>query len=164
MRKFADVFIAEDVSNIKSYVFSDILVPAAKKLVVDIAMDSLNMFFYGGTKRSDNRLGAASHVSYNRFYDRANDRSYNNTNNSRGFLNYDDLVFENRGEADLVLTRLCEVIETYGVATVGDLYDAVGKTCDYTYEKYGWTNLGTAKVSRVRDGYVLDLPKALPIH
>ena len=56
-----------------------------------------------------------------------------------------------------------ELIETYGQVTVGDLYDIVGITGEHTDELYGWLNVGTAKAERVRDGYLLRLPKALPI-
>ena len=56
-----------------------------------------------------------------------------------------------------------ELIETYGSATVADLYDLVGITCNYTDNKYGWTNLRNAEPIRVRDGYMLKMPKALPI-
>ena len=58
---------------------------------------------------------------------------------------------------------MCEAIETYQMVSVADLYDLVGVTGDYTDNKYGWTNLRNAKVVRVRDGYMIDLPKALPI-
>ena len=34
-RKFADIFVSEDVSNVKSYLFMDVLVPAIKKLISD---------------------------------------------------------------------------------------------------------------------------------
>ena len=57
-----------------------------------------------------------------------------------------------------------EIIEEYdGIVTVADLYDLVGITDKYTDHKYGWTNLRNAKVERVRDGYMLKLPKVLPI-
>ena len=56
-----------------------------------------------------------------------------------------------------------ELLEQYGVFRVADLYDLVGKSCDYTDNKYGWTNLRSADVVRVNGGYALKLPKALPI-
>ena len=58
---------------------------------------------------------------------------------------------------------MCELIDTYQMVKVADLYDLVGISCDYTANNYGWTNLRNASVERVRDGYILKLPKALPI-
>lgn len=43
MRKLADVFISEDVANVKSYVLMDVLVPAIKKAIVDIVENGINM-------------------------------------------------------------------------------------------------------------------------
>ena len=57
---------------------------------------------------------------------------------------------------------MCELLDIYKTVTVADLKDLVGVTPIYTDNKYGWTNLRNADVQRVRDGYLLKLPKALP--
>lgn len=59
--KFKDVFISEDVSNVKSYIFLDVLVPAIKKAVSDIVKDGVDMMLYGD-KRSGSR-GSSSYAS-----------------------------------------------------------------------------------------------------
>ena len=51
----------------------------------------------------------------------------------------------------------------YGVVSVADMYDLCGMTCNYTDNKYGWKSLARADISRVRDGYMIKLPKAEPI-
>ena len=43
--KFKDVFISEDVSNVKTYIFLDVLVPAIKKAVSDIVKDGIDMMY-----------------------------------------------------------------------------------------------------------------------
>ena len=70
---------------------------------------------------------------------------------------------ETSGEAEEVLSRMDELIDTYGVVSVADLYDLIGKSCEYTDNKYGWTNIRNAEPIRVYNGYMLKLPKALPI-
>jgi hypothetical protein len=50
------------------------------------------------------------------------------------------------------------------LVSVADLYDLVGVTGNYTDNKYGWTDIRSASVIRVRDGYMLKLPKALPLN
>ena len=163
VRKFADSFLKEDASSVKSYIVSDVLIPAAKKTIADIVTGGLNMFLFGDSRRDNGRV-TGSTTSYTRYYDKVGGGgSYRDSGTTRNALNYDDLVFESRGEADLVLTRMDELIETYGMATVSDLYDLVGKSCDWTYDKYGWTNLRNARVVSIGNGYVLDLPKAFPI-
>ena len=57
-----------------------------------------------------------------------------------------------------------ELISIYGFVSVADLYDMVGITQPYTYNKYGWTNLNSASATKLRGGgYLLNLPKALPL-
>ena len=160
-RKFTDVFVAEDASNVKSYIVSDVLIPAAKKLISDIVRDGIDMLLYGGTgHRSDkSRSSRVDYVSYSKNSDR---RSATSTRTRTGY-NYDDVVLDTRGEAEDVLTRMDELIDMYGVVSVADLYDLVGISGNYTDNKYGWTNIRNAEPVRVRDGYMLKLPKALPI-
>lgn len=43
MQKFADVFISEDVNNVKSYIVMDVLVPAIKKAISDIVTNGIDI-------------------------------------------------------------------------------------------------------------------------
>mgnify|MGYP004450855969 CR=1 FL=1 len=51
MRKLSDTFLSEDVSNVKSYIFSEVLLPAAKKLVSDIVTNGIDMLLYGEIRK-----------------------------------------------------------------------------------------------------------------
>lgn len=159
--KFAEMFIAEDATSVKSYIVSDVLVPAAKKLISDIVKDGIEMILYGGTNRGK-RTGdlRADYVSYNRFSDRKYD---DRPRESRTGYSYDDVVLDTRGEAEEVLDTMCSVIDEYGMVSVMDLYDLVGITGQYTDNKYGWKNLRNAEPVRTRDGYMLKLPRAIPL-
>lgn len=164
MSKFKDVFISEDAGNVKNYIVMDVLIPAMKKAISDIVRDGIDMILYGESGRSKKRSDSY-YVSYDKKYrDRDRDRSYDRDRDRvrRGY-SCDDIIIESRGEAEEVLTRMDELIETYGVASVADLYDLVGLRCEYTDNKYGWNNLRNAEPIRVRDGYMLKMPKALPI-
>lgn len=166
LRKFTDIFISEDVSNVKNYIFMDVLVPAIKKAVSDIVTNGIDMILYGDSGRN-RRNTNASGVSYRSYYDqrREDERRYSSVPVSRTRYSYDDIILNTRGEAEEVLARMDELIDTYGIASVADLYDLVGLTGDYTDNKYGWTNIRSAEVVRDRDGgYRLKMPKALPIN
>lgn len=52
MQKFADVFISEDVNNVKSYIVMDVLVPAIKKAISDIVTNGIDMILYGEAGKS----------------------------------------------------------------------------------------------------------------
>lgn len=161
MSKITDVFISEDASNVKSYIVMDVLVPAVKKAISDIVRDGIDMILYGES-RGRKSSSSSSYVSY-RDYSRSDDRDRFRDSRTRSGYNHDDIILETRGEAEEVLTRMDELIDTYGVVSVADLYDLIGKSCEYTDNKYGWTNIRNAEPIRVRDGYMLKLPKALPI-
>ena len=162
VHKLTNVFISEDASNVKSYIVSDVLVPAVKKLFFDIIRDGAEMLFYGGTGRSRSDSYRGNYISYNKFSDRRDDRRYDSPRERSGF-EYDDIILETKGDAEDVLMQLDALIERYGHCTVADLFDMVGKTGPYTNNKYGWTNLRNAHSVRVREGYLLKMPRALPI-
>ena len=76
-----------------------------------------------------------------------------------------DLIFNTRGDAELVLSSMDEAIEKYGVVSVGDLYDLADVTTrNYMVHEYGWTNIRSASVIRVKDGYMIKLPRAVPLN
>ena len=158
--KLKDVFVNEDAKNVKSYIFSDVLVPAIKKLLYDIVNDGASMLLFGNTS-SGRKKTIGSNVSYRQFYDsKVEDRRP--VSSSR--FDYEDLIFESRGEAEAALSKMDEVIDVYGTVSVADLYDMCDLTAPYTSNRYGWSNIQTAEVARLRDGgYVLKLPRALPI-
>lgn len=157
-----EALISEDASNIKSYIIIDVLIPAIKKAISDIVKNGIEMLLYGDSGRRNGQLSPSSSVSYRDYYDRRDDRYRPNPSQRQG-RSIDDLVIESRGEAEEVLTRMDELLETYKMVTVADFYDLVGVTCDYTDNNYGWTSLRSAEVVRVRDGYIIKLPRALPI-
>lgn len=162
--KFKDVFISEDAANVKSYILMDVLLPAFKNMIEDTVTNGIRMILRGETSARKDR-SAASKVSYNRFYD-DRDRRYDSRDSRtlRSGYVYDDVCFTNRGDAEIVLSRLDEAIEQYGIVSVADLYDLAGQTPLHTDYKYGWTNIRNASVRPTRDGYIIDMPKALPIN
>lgn len=157
IRNIVNAFISEDISNVKS----DVLVPAIKKAISDIVTNGIEMIFYGENGRQKNNTTGPK-ISYRNYYDKSNDRS--STNKSRNTYRYDDIIFDNRGEAEEVLWQMDEIISTYGLASVADLYELVDISSNYTDNKYGWTDIRNGSVTRVKDGYMLKLPKALPLN
>lgn len=164
--KFADNFISEDIHNVKSYVITDILIPSVKRAISEMVTNGIDMILYGSTGGRSKR-SSADRVSYRNYYDRRDDDRYRDRDRDRvrtSAYSFDDIVLYSRGEAEEVLARMDELIDQYGIVSVADLYDLVGVTGNYTDNKYGWTNIRNAEPIRVRDGYMLRLPKALPIN
>ena len=156
--KLVDMFISEDVGNIKNYIVQDVVVPTIKDTLLEVAKRLL----WGGD--SDRGRGTASRISYRSYYDKNNDRRAPVEPRSSNRFDYDDIVINSRGEAEDVLIRMEEIIAKYDTVSVLDFYDMLGLTAPHTANKYGWTELGSAKVVPVRGGgYTIKLPRALPI-
>lgn len=165
--KLTGAIISEDVSNVKSYIMMEILIPTIKRAISDIVSKGVNMMLYGETERPRNGdRGPASRISYGSKYVRENDRnSDRDSRRVRSTYDYDDFVINDYGEAEEVKDRMFEMMEEYGIVSVADYYDLLGVTGNYTDNKYGWTSLRTIDIVRVRDGgYMIKLPRAVPLN
>lgn len=152
-------FITGDISDIKSYLWSDLILPTLKKLVSDAFHDSVDMMFYGSTGGKSSR----GRVDYGRFSRDIRDDRRDRERRSERF-DYSNVSFETRGEGEEALMQMEEVIERYGFVTVADLYDMADLTAPFTANKYGWTSVRNAEVLRARDGrYEIKLSRPVPI-
>lgn len=88
-------------------------------------------------------------VSYNRYRNKHKDDK----------CSYDDIIFDNRKEAEEVLDQMTDIINAYGHCSVADLYDLSGVTSKFSDNKVGWIDIKKASVVRSRTGYMLKLPK-----
>lgn len=160
LQKFTSIFLPEDISSVREYIVSDVLVPTIKNVISDI----VSTFLYGESGRSRKNT-SGSKVSYRSFYDgRSNERSSLRAG-SRESFDYDNIVFESAGDAQLVLQSMDDILDQYRIVSVGDLYDLADvSTTNFQINNYGWTDLSSAKVIRTRDGeYTIKFPRPLPI-
>lgn len=162
IRKVADVFVSEDIHNVKSYVIFDVIVPRIMDMLSEALKGSVDMVFGGGGRRKE---GRSSNVSYRQYYDdkRDRDRYRGETSHSRERFDFDEITYNYRGDAEAVLNQMEATIDRYGLVTVGDMYDMANLPQPHTSNRYGWTNLRNAEVVRQYGKYVIKLPKAMPI-
>lgn len=158
LQKFVDGFIAEDVGNVKSFIFDEVLIPSIRKAVYDIITNGAGMIL--GESGRSKKHSPVSKISYNSYYPTEDDRPSRNVSN-----NFGEVIVTDRREAQEVLSKMDELISVYGVVSVGDLYDMVGIVGNnYTDNNWGWKDIRSARIVNVRDGYLIKLPKALPIN
>ena len=153
IQKITSLFIPEDVNDVKTYVIEDVIVPAVKDIILDTVQSLL------GIDRRTNRRTSASKTPYQRCYD-DNDRRRSVPSRINLGYNYDDVILKTRGDAELVLNRLEKYIYDYGMVSVADLYEICDLPSNYTDNKYGWTSTRNASIQRVREGYLVKLPRA----
>lgn len=160
LQKMAGAMFAEDKEKVKSYILMDVLLPTIADGVTDILKKSIDAIF---GRKSTGRDSRASKVSYRSYYDNP-DRGNTTSNRAKGVYDYDDIIFSSRAEAEEVLERMDELIELYGNVSVQEFYGFAGVSSEYTSNKYGWTDIHTAKVVRISgDGYMIKLPRATPL-
>lgn len=174
-KKIGDLFFGKDTENVVSYIWWDILIPAAKDLLVDSVKKAVEMRVYGETRRSDSRSGIVrdrgrSYVNYGNYGRLDRDQTVTSRIGSdqgvvhrRAKNNWEDIILESRSDAEEVLASLLELIDKFEVASISDLCELIEIDSEHTDSKYGWTNLSKATVERVRNGYLLNLPTPYPI-
>lgn len=169
LSKIKDGFISDEAPNVWKNILIDAIVPTAQRAISDLFRNGVDILLYsvfGDSTRSVSNKKPGQYVAYTNFYDRKreDDRRYSGGAVTRAGYAFDDIILDTRGEAEAVLSQLDDMISTYGVARVADLYDLVGVTGNYTDNNYGWTNIRNAEAVRTRDGcYMLKMPRAIPL-
>lgn len=167
-KRFSETFVKGDAKTATEYVVLDVLLPAAREMFFETGSEWIRSLFFGDSRRRGSmppQAGPTGYVSYNRYAmggrpaapQRAMSRQ------ARARHDFDEIVLQARTEAEEVIDQLFEVVNRYGTATVADLYELVGITGTHIDNKWGWTDLRGAGVSRVRGGYLLDLPEPVPL-
>lgn len=162
IRKMADEFISENVSNLKSYAIKEVIIPNIKRGIMDIVSMFLNEEPY---YNKDRRGGRRDYNSISRPSTR--ERSYERDDErdrmvGRPSLWCEDFEFRSRIDAERVIDELYERIREFKMVSIADLYDLVDVSCDYTYNNYGWTDISNLRLTRSINGnvWVLRMPKA----
>jgi len=173
-RRFLETFIGGDSKTVFQYVLAEVIIPAAKDLAADTVSQGIERLIYGEIRSTGRRTGrrpggANGYVNYNRFSSgppwKQDPRTEHREVSTRARAShvFDEIILATRVEAEEVVDRLFELSEKYGQATVGDLYELVGVTGTYMDDRWGWSDLRGTGVTRVRNGYLLDLPKPEPL-
>lgn len=171
LRRLKEEWVREDGPSVGDYILFDVLLPSLKNLILDIGHGAIDAAFgeIPGNGRSyrSRRDDRRSYISYDRMYDSRDSRREDRRRMERKVADrLDEFEFEYRDDAEDVLEQLVDYLDEYGDVPVSYFYDRVGKTVphDFTKDDWGWTNLSSAKVCRLRGGgYYIDLPKARPI-
>lgn len=169
-RKFSDLFVGDDAQTVGEYLVQDVLVPALKNLISDAVGQGIDRFLFGGSGRgyAPSSRGRG-HTGYNTMYSGSKpvrdrrDSSRELSSKARASHDFSEIILESRGDAEQIIDNLIAILEEYDVATVADLYSLAGITPSFVDNKWGWNDLRTADVRRVREGYLLVLPRVMDI-
>lgn len=147
-----------DMNSVKNYILMDVLIPSIKRAISDIVCNGINMLL--GEPNRSKSSPPGTKVSYRSYYNQRDERRDYARPRAQSAYSYDDLLFESRGDAEKVLYSMEEMLDRFDSVSIGDMFDLAGVTCNYTDNKYGWTDLEDARVEYTRDGYIIKLPRA----
>ena len=170
-RQFSETFVAGDMRGAVSYMILDVMLPAAKDMIVEATSQGVERLIFGDSRRRGARSpqsGATGYVAYNRMSGPAHTSRLGAPGRmlsraARSRFNFDEIIIDSRTEAEEVIDRLFDLVSRYELATVADLYDLVGISATHTDHRWGWLDLHGAGVQRIRGGYLLDLPEPEPV-
>lgn len=171
-KRFAETFGAGDARGVWAYVMMDVLIPAAKDMVADAVSQGFERMLFGEVRSTSRRIGhkPGGYTPYNRYSSPSHSRrdTYDEprrelSRRSRATHDFDEIILQTRVEAEEVIDRLFDLVSRYEVATVADLYELLGISGSYTDDRWGWSDIRGADIRRVRNGYLLDLPKPEPL-
>jgi hypothetical protein len=170
LRRFKDLFIGGDSKTVLHYMLMDVLVPQAKDMITEAMSQGFEKLIYGDNRPTrrygPHRPPGAGPMNYTRYATRGNNPIGRTLREDRPSAtaqprtsSIEDILLQTRVEAETVLERLYDLLREYDTVSVSDLYSLIGWTSSYVDQNWGWTSLGGSTVRRVRDGYVLDLPR-----
>lgn len=146
-------FITCGILVIKSNILSASAINAISNCVDAVFMENQDV---------PRKKSTTSKISYMNYYGHEHDNHLSNRLTS--FRSVYDIVLATPKEAGEVLDHMRNIINTYGIAYIQDLYDFVGIEGSFYDRRYGWTDIKSASVIKVKGGYKLYLPKATKLY
>lgn len=159
--RIAENFLNLDREQIRDRLLFDWLFPE----IIATFDDILRMIFFGdrnGGPRGSRR-GDRGRSGYNSIYDERR-RERERDDPTRQNFRHIKLVFYTREDAEEVLDDLRESLEesSGGFVSVKELYshENVDMPTNYTMTNWGWFDLEDCIITRDRDDWILEMPKA----
>lgn len=167
----AKKFFAQDAKSTARGVNDDIVIPGLKNLIVNILKKSVDYLFLGRSTNTGNYTNYGSiYPTNSRSITYRNDGGFGmvapvQAQQRSSIYAVNDMEFEERADAEEVLSRMTEAINRYGMVSVLDFYDLINKSnmSTPTDNKYGWKDLSGAKVDRTLSGYRILFPRIIPL-
>lgn len=155
--------------TMKSFIFDEIVTPLIQRAVVEGVTGAINYLVKGDAyaDRKDTRQFGKSYINYNGISSgksSGNAGQYVYSGKSSG-MDIENVWFESRVDAQHVLDEMMGVISQYDILTVNGFYDLVGQTSriDPSNEKFGWSDLRNAYITASHGGWIIHLPRPMPI-
>lgn len=163
--KFRELFILESGKDVKQHLIYNVVVPELKHLVLTLITEGAERSMYGGGTTSPRgtylKRSSGTHYNYSKVSkkEEPRERSQRLTKEQRDTHDFSSVTFEDRGDAELVLDNLSDLVDKYDSASVADLLSLMHITPNFQDDVWGWTDLRGASIRLSRGRYLLSLPE-----
>lgn len=164
-RRFKDFLMAESPKVLMKRVTQDVLVPRFKAGLEQALNEFIGGMFWGdGANRPQTGMLRGTVLRGGGF--NYNGISYQSpmglamqANQARPPGTYQDVIVPTQQQAEALLANMFDLLNRYHLVSVADLYEGAGLPTGTSDGSYGWSNLDGARISKNRDGFVLELPR-----
>lgn len=164
-RRFLNFVFAESPKDLCKRIGQDVLVPRAKAGVEEALNSFIRGMFWGQGSPPLSNIVQGTVLRGGTNYQALSSgppsaltqaRAANTTRTSGA---YEDLVCPTQESAERLLANLFDIFNQYRVVCVADLYELANIKPAPSDNVYGWLSLDGARISKVRNGYLLELPR-----
>lgn len=166
-RRFMDYMFAESPKALAGKVGRDVIVPRLKAGFEETVRSFLSGMLWGNGGSPVNQMikGTTMRVggmNYSQIPPSTTGLAIQ-ANQSRTGGNYQDIVVPSQQQAEVVLANMFDLLNEYRVVTVANLYELANMSAAISDYNFGWTSLDGARISKVREGFLLELPRPVII-
>lgn len=156
-QKIADMFLADDIDNIKKYVVREIVVPGIKGALLG-TVEALLGVKSSSTKASTISTTKTPYYKYSASEESVPFSSYNRPED------YADPIVNSMRDAQRIMQEMNEIMGEYHFVTILQLYNACHLPTRWTDNSFGWTDLSNVHIVQLHDGrFRIKMPRPVPI-
>lgn len=155
-KKIVKSFIADDVNDIKSYLFEE-----GMNALKNWMLDGLERMWFkevrGRNRKSGYDREKPSYSSYYNGRKTSSDRREKRENSKDERVDCRNVVLKYREDAEKVVRTLKERIRDEECVSVAELFDLIDVPGDYVDNNWGWKDERDIGIRRVSNGYLIDV-------
>lgn len=172
--KFRKIFGRADFKGTMHFVWKDVVLPAAKAVALDALWRGGEHAMYRGASPTVGPAGRiygaapgtrVSSVSYTGPAYRPGQTTPPTGHHQAPITTqvvypqtlWDEYILVNRADAVRTVQQMGDLIETYGLVTVADLHEMLGRQISHTENKFGWDHLRGVEVVNHPHGWQITL-------
>lgn len=163
-KRVAKMLIGSDIPDIWQYILNTTIIPSIQNMICEIPQI---IFFGKASPRSsynapfsNGQYTNYSRISFSQENKPRTDMYGRPIQEKRNYM-FDDIIFRTAEEAETVRSHMYDIIQSFGYVTVAQLNEMMRLVPSVTDYDWGWRSLGFSEIRHVREGYLLDLPKAI---